>query len=1156
MDTVETVLAQGRGSPALAAYLARAGYRYLLVRHDLDRAATTAPPIAVVRRAITGSPGLTRAAAFGPLVGAGGAGPSPVDTGASVPAIEIFQVEQDVPTVSATRLADVPVVSGGPESMLEVLERGLVDSRQPAVLAGDADGALGLTEAAGPAVVTDGLRRRELNIGRIRDNVSQTLTEDEETRQKRVRTDLIPFPARGHQTVAAYQGIRAVEASSAASFADSLGASDPSALPFAALDGDRATAWRADPYQGAVGQWLTVEMETAKRVTAVTVDFVEDLRIAAPVAMVRLITDQGSVDRTIPETPGPHQLATLPGLTTSVRVVVLALRQGYEGNVALRELGIPGLAAQRGMRAPADTTTAAAPVFSFRRAPQQRGACFPVAADLGQTKTYCDQFLARAGEEPLGVDRFFTTPVDAAYDLRLTALPRPGAAVPLSRPVTASASSTLTGDVTVGAHAAVDGDPSTAWLAEPSDDGPTLRLAWTGARRIDRIRLVGPEAPTAGKAQHVLVSTAAGNVEVPVDGNGWVRFPAVTTDRIELRITSIAKAVADPRGNGWPAPAGVAEIEAPALAGLLTRAPGSTPIAAPCGQGPAVELDGVTYPTSVSGTLDDVRAGRTLPVRVCDDFASEVVQLAKGEHRLRTIPSAAFLAESAALVRDGAPATAPAVTQRTVTLSQWDSTERTVTIAAGEAALLVTPENLNAGWTATLDGQELRAVRVDGWQQGFVVPAGEGGEVTLRFTPDKPYRDGLTLGAVCVVLVALLALAPARRRAPVTRPLARVYRAVPGGEAWIVLPLMAVVVALGGAAGAVFLLAALIVRQLKPGALPVLAFASAGTGIAVAVAGRQLGHGQEWAYGLPVQLAMLAAVCWVAATVAPAAGHPDEKATVDEPITEPDPDPYRATLGRSIALFRAFLVEQSDPDRFYSQLAADSVRQLRSYVPLRGARVLDVGGGPGYFASEFREAGAGYHGLDPAVGDFAEAGASVAGMVRGSGTALPIRTGAVDVAYSSNVLEHVGEPEALLDELVRVTKPGGTIFVSYTPWLSPHGGHETGPWHLLIGGHRARRRYERVHGHEPKNRFMESLFPISAARTMRWARAARKAGTITVVDVLPRYHPWWAQWVASVPVLRETLTWNFTVVLRRTGEPDSASAQNDLLQGSLPDVTR
>ncbi|RSM59856.1 SAM-dependent methyltransferase [Actinoplanes sp. ATCC 53533] len=292
-------------------------------------------------------------------------------------------------------------------------------------------------------------------------------------------------------------------------------------------------------------------------------------------------------------------------------------------------------------------------------------------------------------------------------------------------------------------------------------------------------------------------------------------------------------------------------------------------------------------------------------------------------------------------------------------------------------------------------------------------------------------------------------------------------------------------------------------------------------------------------------------------------GEPDETAEQDGTVEpdqagepeEPREGPHRATLGRSVELFRTFLVEQTDPDRFYSLLAVDSVRQLGSYVDLAGARLLDVGGGPGYFSTEFRRAGATYLGLDPAVGDFAAAGAAVSGMVRGSGTALPIRSGAVDVCYSSNVLEHVSTPEAMLDEMVRVTRPGGTVFVSFTPWLSPWGGHETSPWHLL-GGDRARQRYLRRNGREPKNRFQETLFPVSAARAMRWARAGRRAGEVTVVDVLPRYHPRWACWVARVPGLREMLTWNFTVVLRRSGQPAPATTQEDPVQGSLSDVTR
>ncbi len=329
-----------------------------------------------------------------------------------------------VPVVSATALADVPVVSGGPESLLGLLEKGLVSG--PTVLAGDASG------AGSARIVTDGLRRRELNIGRMRDNVSHTLAASEETRQGRVRSDLLPFPGAEHQTVASYQGIRSVAASSGASFADTVGGTEPSYLPFAAIDGDPATSWRSDPYGDAPGQWLEVVLDTPRRVDDVTVDFGDDLRAGLPVRLVRIATDQGAVDRELPDTPGPHRLSTLPGLTTTVRVTVLALRENYFGGaVALRELTIPGVTAQHALRAPTDVTAGPPPVYAFDRGQGDRGACFGTGGEIR-----CDQFLARAGEEPHGIDRFFSTPVNAAYDLRLTARPRPGAAaLPVASPL-------------------------------------------------------------------------------------------------------------------------------------------------------------------------------------------------------------------------------------------------------------------------------------------------------------------------------------------------------------------------------------------------------------------------------------------------------------------------------------------------------------------------------------------------------------------------------------------------------------------------------------------------------------------------------------------------------------------------------------------------
>jgi SAM-dependent methyltransferase len=237
----------------------------------------------------------------------------------------------------------------------------------------------------------------------------------------------------------------------------------------------------------------------------------------------------------------------------------------------------------------------------------------------------------------------------------------------------------------------------------------------------------------------------------------------------------------------------------------------------------------------------------------------------------------------------------------------------------------------------------------------------------------------------------------------------------------------------------------------------------------------------------------------------------------------------RATLRRSVRLLREFRHEQPDPARFYTALAEDSAAQLSSYVDLDGATILDVGGGPGYFRAAFEAAGATYLALDADVGELSGLGEVARGTVIGSGMQLPFRDACLDVCYSSNVLEHVPEPWSMAREMVRVTRPGGTVFISYTVWFGPWGGHETAPWHYL-GGARARRRYLEHHGHEPKNRYGESLFPLTVAAGLRWAREQQSAD---VVDLSPRYNPWWSRWLLRVPLVREVVTWNLVIVLRK-----------------------
>lgn len=164
--------------------------------------------------------------------------------------------------------------------------------------------------------------------------------------------------------------------------------------------------------------------------------------------------------------------------------------------------------------------------------------------------------------------------------------------------------------------------------------------------------------------------------------------------------------------------------------------------------------------------------------------------------------------------------------------------------------------------------------------------------------------------------------------------------------------------------------------------------------------------------------------------------------------------------------------------------------------------------------------------VEPDVGEMAAAGISVPASVRGSGMDLPFRDECFDVVYSSNVAEHVTKPWQMADEMLRVTKPGGVMVLSYTVWLGPFGGHETGLWPHYVGGDFARRRYERVHGRRPKNVFGESLFAVSCAQGLRWGR---RQGAV----FFPRYHPWWAWWVVRVPILREFLTSNLVIVVKK-----------------------
>ncbi|HEY3629448.1 MAG TPA: class I SAM-dependent methyltransferase, partial [Jatrophihabitantaceae bacterium] len=98
----------------------------------------------------------------------------------------------------------------------------------------------------------------------------------------------------------------------------------------------------------------------------------------------------------------------------------------------------------------------------------------------------------------------------------------------------------------------------------------------------------------------------------------------------------------------------------------------------------------------------------------------------------------------------------------------------------------------------------------------------------------------------------------------------------------------------------------------------------------------------------------------------------------------------------------------------------------------RGETVLDVGCGEGYGAARFAEVAGRVIGVDYDAAAVAHAAEQypTARFVRANLAALPVRSQAVDVLATLQVIEHVWDHAQFVDECRRVLRPGGWLLVT------------------------------------------------------------------------------------------------------------------------------
>jgi len=783
LDSVQRLFASGTPSAGLADTLARQGISYVVMRNDLDPDGSRSARPILVHRAVTGSPRLQKVAEFGPPVGPGPVSGFVTDSELRprYPAVEIYRVTAMAGDPGAPYLADIdglPRVDGGPEALLRLDERRRLAGRPalgPVLLTADAVGA-GLPVPV--VTVTDTPLARETDYGRVDDH-SSAIRAVGDTRHTFNRVPDYPSP--GADTVyGSWTGGR-LTASSSSSDSTVLPDVATAASPAAAIDADSATAWVSNSLQSAVGQWLQVDFDHPVTNSIITIT-PSATTVGAQVRRVEVETATGTTTLRFDEAGKPISGALPYGETPWVRITAIGTDDGSPGvQFAITDLSITqydarGFAHPINIRhtalVPAPPPDAAVAQWDLGSDPLGRPGCA-----TGLTNEQCAPSMALATETPATFSRTLSVPqpVSVLPTIWIRARSGPRLADLVAEPDTTRAhgDSDLV-DVLGAASAATDGDPATAWTAPQRvvqhKTPPTLTLTLPQPAEVTGLRVAPSTSPVPAHPTMVAVDLGDGPQVRALKTSGPQDLPLQPrlTDTVTVSLLDW-KDVIDRTALGFDQlkPPGLAEIAALGTDGRPIAAANAArnrtrEVTVDCEHGPVIAIAGRFVHTSVNTTVGALLDGAPVTAQPCD---AEPITLPTGQQELLVSPGPQFVVDGAELSGPlaGQSATAPATPAAT---GAWGPARREVRVPdATTSRVLVVPESINTGWVArTSAGTRLTPLAVNGWQQGWVVPAGTSGTITLIFAPNSLYRAGLAGGLALLPLLALLAWWPPRRR--------------------------------------------------------------------------------------------------------------------------------------------------------------------------------------------------------------------------------------------------------------------------------------------------------------------------------------------------------------------------------------------------------
>lgn len=727
LESIEERVGTGRPSKELAPLLAQAGFSHVLVRNDLDATRTEVPSTARLHATLQSSDGFRPAASYG----VGGDG--------SYPMVELYSLTGAVPRARAVDASGLRELAGESDQLIPLGEAKVLAPDELTVGRGS-----GLPVSS--RILTEGAEKRERSFGRVHDAITSVHTPSQPWEEDRAAHDYGAIDTKKLTTVD-YGPVDSITSSSTADSTLTGTAVRRDQSTWAAFDRSMSTDFVTAPYTKAQGQWIGLKLKKAQRIGDISIALGKQ---GADVSSIRVTTDRGHRDVRVPR-DGKVKIGDLGGKTERVRVTVKGVRAGDGGQVHMSDIRFEDLKPTRTevVHAPANSTT----TMSFRSWPG-RSEC--ITGPLG---VHCEPPSTMGVEEAGGMARQVRVTESGKWKVRGQVRVTGGRVVddllrPLDDGVAASASSTYAVEALSSPARAVDGDNLTGWTSGVNDTSPWLDLSWKKKRKLSRIELSNAEK-VPGKPARILGAAVDGKpVKLRRSGDGYRLVKPVSGKslRITLHPTTEEGRIS------------VGEVRVKGLEGLTYRPKDSYKTGLPCGFGPPITVSGKKVDTKVTGTIGDINKGRAMEVESC----SGDVELKKGTHRVSIDPVEGFAPTGLTLTPDGLRK--PVVQDVPLAISQWSSEERKISIGGTDETVLTVPENINDGWVARLGDKKLSAITVDGWKQGFVVPAGSNREVELSYAPATTYRAALIVGGLAALGVLAAAVAALLRGGYHLRP--------------------------------------------------------------------------------------------------------------------------------------------------------------------------------------------------------------------------------------------------------------------------------------------------------------------------------------------------------------------------------------------------